>query len=274
MKTPSIAAFIYDFDGTLSPGNMQEYAFIEQLGIEPEQFWSCSERRAVEARGDNILAYMYEMVREAKHKGVKITRESFRGYGSRIEFFPGFIHWFERVNQYAKQKGVQLEHYIVSSGLREMIEGTPICRHFTKIYASGFMYDANGVADWPALAVNYTTKTQFLFRINKGELDEWDGNRINAYMAVSDRRISFRYMSYFGDGSTDIPCMRLVKEQGGYAVAVYRPGGEAKVAPLLSEKRVQFTAPADYSAGERLERLAFAMIDKWSAEMALEEAAG
>ncbi len=274
MKSPSIAAFIYDFDGTLSPGNMQEYDFIEQLGLESEQFWARSEQRARDAQGDNILAYMYEMVREAHHKELRITRESFRSYGSRIELFPGVIDWFVRVNQYALQKGVQLEHYIVSSGLREMIEGTAICAHFTKIYASGFMYDAHGVANWPALAVNYTTKTQFLFRINKGELDEWDAHRINAYMAVADRRISFRYMSYFGDGSTDIPCMKLVKEQGGYAIAVYRPGAEAKVAPLLNEKRVQFTAPANYSAGERLESLAFGMIDKWAAEMALEEAAG
>ena len=209
-----------------------------------------------------------------RSKEMCISRESFRQCGARIELFPGVLDWFHRVNRYAEQKGVVLEHYIISSGLREMLEGSPICGHFKKIYASGFMYDTNGVAFWPALAVNYTTKTQFLFRINKGELNEWDADGINAYMALADRRISFRYMTYFGDGSTDVPCMKLVKDQGGYAIAVYRPGGSEKAVPLLHHKRVQFTAPANYSEGERLEQLAFGIIDKWAAEMALDSEAG
>lgn len=247
-KRPVIA-ICYDFDGTLSPGNMQEYDFLKNLGVQPRAFWAEASKRAKEHAGDQILAYMTLMIEQARNKNVKFDKKTFLRSGAEVKLFRGVDKWFQRINAFGKKEGVVIEHYIVSSGLREMVEGTSIARYFRKIYASAFMYDQHDVAFWPILAVNYTTKTQFLFRINKGILDEWDNKKINDYTPEKDRPVPFERMIYIGDGDTDVPCMKLVKEQGGYSIAVFRPHSKIKkanVRKLLEQNRVNFVAPAEY----------------------------
>lgn len=249
-KQPVIA-ICYDFDGTLSSGNMQEHSYFPSLEITPKEFWRQSKQLAKDQDADEILAYMRLMIVKATAEtGVKITRNSFAEYGAKVSLFNGVKEWFPRINQYGKTQGAKIEHYIISSGIKEMIEGTPIRRHFKKIFASAFMYEQHEVACWPAQAVNYTTKTQFLFRINKGLLDAWDNSKINAFIAKDKRPVPFSRMIYIGDGSTDIPCMKLVKAQGGYSIAVYQPHRRKKkvsAEKLKMEDRVNFVAPADYT---------------------------
>lgn len=267
-------ALIYDFDGTLSPGNMQEYDFIPQLGKTPDEFWTAAGQLAQEQLGDPILAYMYDMLKEASYKKISIQKSAFTEYGSRVPFFEGVETWFERINQYGSELNLEVEHYIISSGLREMLEGTAIAHQFKKIYASGYMYDANGVAYWPALAVNYTAKTQYLFRINKGTLDESDFIQINQSMPKEERPIPFTRMVYFGDGLTDVPCMRLVQEYGGYSIAVFPPQGDQmskglqRATELQKQGRAVFTAPADYRDGSHTDELVKTILNKFAAEEA------
>lgn len=257
-------AICYDFDGTLSPGNMQEYDFIPALGISPKDFWDAAYRLAEKHDADTILAYMRLMLRKADAAELRITRDAFRSFGSTISFFSGVETWFKRINDYAATRKVHIDHYVISSGLREMIEGTAIAGEFKKIYASGFMYDENDVAVWPALAINYTTKTQFIFRINKGSLDVYDNTRINKFVPKDERTLPFSNMVYIGDGETDIPCFRLVKKEGGYAIAVYPPGRpDARMLSntLLKEGRANLSAPADYSPDSKIELSVKAIID-------------
>jgi hypothetical protein len=265
---------IYDFDGTLAPGNMQEHDFIPQLGLKPGQFWRQAKDEAKEHRADEILAYMHVMLKEAENKKVPVTRVAFSDFGRRVVLFQGVEDWFGRIDRFGRDNGLTIQHYIVSSGLREMIEATAIAGCFARIYASSFMYDHNGVACWPALAVNYTTKTQFLFRINKGVLDVWDDSTINEYVPKEDRPVPFTRMVYIGDGSTDVPCMKLVKSQRGYAIAVYKPGSprKAHARKLLDDDRASYIAPADYRAGKRLDLLLQAIIQKVASEVALDSA--
>lgn len=250
-------AICYDFDGTLCPRYMQEYGYIPQLGVQPKQFWKMAMELAKTQNADPILCYMFLMVREAgMQNGVELTRKSFQKHGREIGFFPGVENWFGRMNRFAKSKGVKLEHYIISSGIKEMIEGCRIGKEFKTIYASSFLYDQNGIAKWPSMAVNYTTKTQFLFRINKGCLDVWDTAGINAYQPMEQRPVPFDRMIFIGDGETDVPCMSLVKNLGGYSVAVHKTGATAKKKArlLLEEGRVNLISPADYSKGSVLDR--------------------
>lgn len=262
-------AICYDFDGTLAAGNMQEYDYIPQLNMSSKKFWEEVQQRAREQKSDEILAYMGIMIEKANADrstaGIKIKREDFTDYGKKVRFFPGVKDWFRRINNIGKTNGISIEHYIISSGIREMIEGTSIAAYFKKIYASSFMYDQNGVAYWPALALNYTTKTQFLFRINKGHLDEWDNSEINAFKPKEERPIPFTRIVYIGDGSSDIPCMRLVKDQGGHSIAVFQPRKpdlKKKAAALFAEGRVNFVAPADYTEGKDLDRQVTSVINK------------
>ena len=175
--TPFVIA--YDFDGTLASGNMQEYDFIPELGMESHEFWEKVGDLAKTQDADPILSYMQHMLHQAEIKKIPVRKSNFEDYGKKIHFFKGVEAWFARINSYAKSHNVNVEHFIISSGLREMIAGTSIAKEFTKIFASGFMYDHHDVAIWPALAVNYTTKTQYLFRINKGSLEVHDNTVIN-----------------------------------------------------------------------------------------------
>lgn len=267
-------AIIYDFDGTLSPGNMQEYDFIPAVGRRNEEFWEESSRLAEEQDGDSILAYLWRMVEEARHKRVSLKRESFVRSGGCIRLYEGVKEWFGRINAYAREKGIVIEHYINSSGIREMIEGTPIAGEFKKIYACSFFYDVDGVAQWPSVVVNYTTKTQFLFKINKGIDSISDNKRINEYVPEDRRAVPFRHMIYVGDGTTDIPCMKLVKEKGGYSIAVYNAGCRHQtesVCKLIEDDRVHFVCPADYTPGSPIDNVVRTIIDKICVEHKLSE---
>lgn len=270
MERP-IIALMYDFDRTLCTKDMQEYGFIPSLGMSPEDFWGAVGRLTDEEQMDGILAYMYMMVSMAREKQIPIRRETFLQLGQGVEFFPGVESWFGRIDQFAAQCGVQTEHYIVSSGIKEIVEGTSIAHWFKKIYACEFMYDENTI-QWPKMAVNYTAKTQFLFRINKGvlDIDSKSARELNRYTPENARRVPFRNMIYIGDGPTDVPCMKLVKNNGGQAIAVYDPEkGDGRALPLLQDDRVNFIAPADYREGKRLEKVVKTMIRKMAAENAM-----
>lgn len=254
-----IVALLYDFDRTLSTQDMQNYRFIPSLDMSPSEFWGAANDFAQENKMDGILAYMYTMIRKAKEKGVVFDRETLVKMGKNIEFFNGVPTWFERINEYGKTKGVAVEHYIISSGLREILEGCAIRDSFKEIFACEFLYDEQGEPVWPKVSVNYTNKTQFIYRINKGVLDVSDDKRLNASMPDNDKRVRFSNMIYLGDGLSDVPCMKMVKAYGGKSIAVYDPEIKeneerfAKVADLLMKDRVDFILPADYSSGSALE---------------------
>jgi 2-hydroxy-3-keto-5-methylthiopentenyl-1-phosphate phosphatase len=259
MDTKPIVAIMYDFDKTLSPRDMQEYAFIPGLGMESSIFWSKCNKLMYDKNMDQILAYMYLMLEEAKGK-MLLNRQEFNRLGRSVKLFEGVDTWFKRVNTYGKNMGVQVEHYIISSGLKEIIEGTSIAKEFERIYAAEFYYDDKNVPVWPAMAVNYTSKTQFLFRINKGVLDVTQHNKLNEFTPENKRRVPFRNMVYIGDGLTDVPCMKLVKTNGGYAIAVYEKN--KKIAcDMIKQGRVDFIAPTNYSPNSKMEQLVFKILD-------------
>lgn len=267
MENQPILALMYDFDHTLSPRDMQEYAFIPELGMEAADFWDLCQQAAKRHSMDSILAYMYVMIREARKRGMPLSRETFKRQGARVQLLDGLEDWFKRVNAYGRFLGFHVEHYILSSGLREIIEGTAIAHHFSRIYAGEFVYnEETGEPEWPAMAVNYTSKTQFIYRINKGILDVTDNARLNEHTPHDMRRVPFTNMIYLGDGPTDVPCMKLVRSRGGHAVAVYQGERSAKVNDMLIHGRVHFVAPADYRRGSELEAIVYGIFDAVAAE--------
>lgn len=259
MNTKPVAAILYDFDKTLSTKDMQEYAFIPGIGMTAEDFWKKCDVLTFGHHMDQILAYMYVMLTEARGKKL-LNRNEFTKLGQSVELFDGVTTWFDRLNAYAEKIGLQLEHYIISSGLKEIIEGTPIANYFKEIYAAEFFYDDQNVPIWPAMAVNYTSKTQFLFRINKGVLDVTDHKSLNKFTPEEKRRIPFGNMIYIGDGFTDVPCMKLVKVNGGHSVAVYSSEKET-AKEIMTQGRVDFIAPADYRENGKLEETVFTILD-------------
>ena len=267
-------ALIYDFDGTLAPGNMQEYDFIPAVGKSNKEFWSEANALAERQDADMVLTYMALMIQAAKSKNLSLRREAFQESGRRVALFAGVREWFERINRYGAERGIRILHYINSSGLKEIIEGTEIAHEFRKIYACSFLYDVDGIAYWPAVAVNYTNKTQFIFKINKGVESVADAKLVNRYIPEDERPVPFRHMIYIGDGTTDIPCMRLVKNYGGHSIAVYNPdqkGGHKELAPLIHDNRVNHVCPADYTANAELDRLVKTIIDKMDVDDQLEK---
>ncbi|WP_161999778.1 HAD family hydrolase [Enterococcus asini] len=259
MKKP-IIAFMYDFDRTLCTRDMQEYSFIPELGVDAATFWQQVAHLAETEHMDHIISYLYHMIKSANAKGLPLRREDFVALGKDVELFPGVTTWFKRMNDLGAELGLEIEHYIISSGLTEIIEGTPIHEEFKKIYACEFHYDEAGNADWPALTVNYTNKTQFLFRINKGVLPMNDDEALNEFLEDRDRRIPFRNMIYIGDGLTDVPCMKLVKVNGGQSIAVYE--NKERVVDLLTDRRVDFITPANYEAGSELDEICQTILRK------------
>jgi hypothetical protein len=255
-----LAVFAYDFDGTLAPGNMQEHAFIpDELGMEHATFWAEAGKLAREQRGDGILAYMHLMLAKARERDLELSLESWRRRGASLPLFPGVEDWFARQNARADALGLDLRHFIISSGNRELIEGSPIAKWFERIYASAFMFDEKQDAMGIALAINYTSKTQYLFRINKWTLDEWDNETINAVQADRDRPVPFDRIAFFGDGLTDIPVMRVMTDHRGHPVAVYDPDTpitEAAADKLLKDGRARLAAGGDYREGSHLDTLA------------------
>ena len=253
-KNQSVIALMYDFDKTLCTKDMQEYTFIPNVGLTAREFWDEATLLAKTKKMDSILAYMHVMLEKAHIAKTGIRRSDFVEMGKDLKFFPGVEGWFSRMNALGNELGIGIEHYIISSGLREIIEGSGIFNEFREVFACEYLYDENDVACWPKNVVNYTTKTQFLFRINKGVDDLSDDVSVNRYVPEENRRIPFRNMIYIGDGLTDVPCMRLVRLLGGYSVAVYRKGKQKLVEDLLSDGRVNFIEPADYSEGSRLDK--------------------
>lgn len=273
MRKP-IVAIVYDFDGTLSPGNMQEFGFIQAVGSTPEVFWTMSDNIAKGQDASNVLAYMKLMYDEARAKGIHLRQESFRAFGKDVQLFDGVKEWFALVNAYGRSQGVKVEHYINSSGLKEIVEGTCIAGEFKHIFAGSFIYDAAGEAEWPGIAVDSTNKTQFLFKINKGIFSARDNKKLNSSIAEDKKRVPFPNMIYFGDGETDVPCMKIVGMFGGHPVAVYQEGNEAKkrlAAKLKRQGRVKYTVPANYTASSPAFKLVCAIIDKIKADTALQE---
>lgn len=266
-----LAVFAYDFDGTLAPGNMQEHAFIpDELGMSHDDFWLEARELAVCQRGDPILAYMHLMLDKARERGIELSRDAWVRRGANLPLFPGVEGWFERQSERAEALGLDLRHFIISSGNRELIEGSPIAHYFERIYASAFLFDARDDAIGAALAVNYTSKTQYLFRINKWTLEEWDDEAINKVVAKTERAVPFDRMAFFGDGMTDIPCMRLITDQGGAAVAVFNPRIErsrAAAKRLLDDGRARHSAVADYSQGSDLDLMAHELLRDMAARV-------
>lgn len=268
-----VLAICYDFDKTLSPDDMQAQGFIQSLNVDVNEFWQESNTLAKEHDMDNNLAYMYMMATKSYGKQF-LTKEVLADYGSKVALYNGVSTWFERIRQFGLKQGVQIEHYIISSGLKEMIEGTEMAKNgaFKKIYASAFMFDDKGVAVWPAQAINYTNKTQFLFRIQKGVLDINDPG-VNDYIRPEEQRVPFRNMIYIGDSDTDIPCMSLVNINGGHSIGVYDPDrkNKDKVYKMMQHHRIRYYASADYTDGSDLDTVVKQIIQKTAAYEALEQ---
>ena len=259
-----IVAFLYDFDKTLCTTDMQDYAFIPSLGMTPKEFWAEANGFGRGNRIDGILAYMYTMIREAEKRNRPFTREDLVEKGRSIVLFPGVEDWFRRINAFGEAQGVQVEHYIISSGLREIIEGSSISGEFKEIYASEFYYDGEGRPVWPKLTVNFTAKTQFVYRINKGVLDVSDDKTLNDSMPDDSKRVPFTNMVYMGDGLSDVPCMKMMRAYGGQAIAVYQESNRMGVEDLLAKGRVDFIFPADYSEDTALDLTVKNIIRKMS----------
>ena len=248
-----IIALLYDFDKTLCTQDMQNYAFIPSLGMDPDAFWKEANTFGWQQEMDGILAYMYTMLRKRNELGIPLTRESLVEKGRSIELFPGVKEWFGRINAFGESLGVEIEHYVLSSGLKEIIEGSGISHEFKMVYASEFYYDETGTPVWPKLDVNFTAKTQFVYRINKGVLAVSNDKDLNASMPDDSKRIPFTNMIYVGDGLSDVPCMKMMRAYGGQAIAVYQAGNRLGVEELLSRGRVDFIFPADYREGTALD---------------------
>ena len=246
-----IIALMYDFDRTLCTRDMQEFSFIPSLGMDSGAFWDFTNVLGTREHMDSILAYMYAMMRISADKGKPLRREQLVRMGESVEFFDGVREWFGRINRFGEECGADIEHYVISSGMKEIIEGTSIAKEFKSIFACEFLYDEKGSAVWPKTDVNYTNKTQFVYRINKGVLDVANDIDLNRSMPDDSKRVPFCNMLYIGDGLSDVPCMKMMKAYGGYSIAVYQD--RRKVEALLDRNRVDFIYPADYREGSGLD---------------------
>lgn len=263
------AAIVYDFDGTLSPGHMQDKGLLQKLGVtDIEAFWREVGRRKQERDADEVLTYLAQILAQARRAGVPLTHALLRACGERLDYFEGVLGWFDQINAFAARAGLALEHYVVSAGNAEIIEGCAIAARFKRVFACKYQFDESGHAVWPDVAVNYTTKTQFLFRINKGIDNNWNSDDINAWMPEADRPIPFRRMIFIGDGDTDIPSFRMMTEHGGAAIAVFDPEEwenakhREKAHKLIAESRVNFVAPADYRDDSQLAVVVRGLLDR------------
>lgn len=245
MSNLPIIAIMYDFDRTLCTKDMQEYSFIPSLGMTGSEFWQYSNELGQKEHMDSILAYMYAMVKISKDKNIPLLREKLVEMGKNVELFDGVEGWFKRITDFGLENGMQVEHYVISSGMKEIIEGTSISQYFKSIFACEFLYDEKGNGVWPKTDVNYTNKTQFVYRINKGVLDIANDVDLNRSMPEDNKRVPFCNMIYIGDGLSDVPCMKMMKAYGGYSIAVYQ-NKDSKVEDLLKKDRVDFIYPADY----------------------------
>ena len=255
-------AIMYDFDKTLSTTDMQNYAFIPALGMTPDEFWGATGEFSKKTGCERILSYMWMMIKLSKEKGIQCTQKWLNSLGKEVRYYPGVETWFKRINEYGKSKGVRVEHYLVSSGTKEIIDGTSIAKEFKKIYGCEFYYDPETkLPVWPKFAINYTQKTQYFFRISKGITNKTDDSVNNKTVS---RRIPYENMVYLGDGMTDVPCMVLVKQNNGNAIAIYNKKEQGNVSSLLRGGRVNFACLADYSENSDLDKTMKLIIDKIS----------
>lgn len=260
----TIVAIIYDFDNTLSTKDMQEFTFIPSLGITADEFWTQCDKTSHEYSMDHILAYMYLMAKMSKQSGVPLSADKLREMGKGVEFFDGVKEWFARINNFGASLGLEVRHYIISCGLKPMIEGCDIAHEFYNIFACDYVYDQNGEPVWPSVAINYTSKTQFLYRINKGVEDVGEHKRLNMYMPKNQRVVPFCNMIYVGDGLTDVPSMKLARQRGGYAIGVYRNPEDASY--LVDEERVDFYVKSDYTENSQMDEAMKAILQKICAQ--------
>lgn len=252
MNKKPIVAILYDFDSTLARSDMQNFSFIPSLGMTPDEFWSKTSEFSKKTQTERTLSYLYMMTVIAKEKGISMTKEWLCSQGANIKFFQGVEEWFSRVNAIGDSLGLKIEHYLISSGNKEIVEGCAIAKEFKEIYACEFLFDEKtGEPLWPKLAINYTQKTQYFFRIAKGAYDANDDQGVNE--KSSEKRIAYRNIIYIGDGMTDIPAMILAKNNGGKSIAVYPRGKKDKVQSLFEEGRVNYICPADYREGKELD---------------------
>ena len=261
-KKQPIVAILYDFDKTLATDDMQNFGFIPALGMTSDEFWGSTGELAQTTGMEKILSYMYMMIEKCKEKDIPLTKEYLNKLGKDVKFYEGVSGWFKRINAYGEELGVKVEHYILSSGTKEIIEGTAIAKEFKEIYACEFLFDNEGIATWPKIAINYTSKTQFVFRVSKGALNSHDDVGVNT--RTNARRVPFRNMIYIGDGLMDIPCMTLVKEKGGKSIAIYPKGKKDKVYPLFEEERVNYICRGDYSVNSDLDKIVKLIISQVS----------
>ena len=254
-----IVAIMYDFDKTLSTTDMQNYTFIPNLGMTPEEFWGETGKLSQKYEVERILSYMYCMIKFAKEKGIKMTKEYLRECGKEIKFYPGVTTWFKRINDYALEKGIIVEHYLVSSGTKEIVEGCSIYDEFKQVYGCEFLYDDNGEACWPKMAINFTQKTQFFFRVAKGAIKATDDAGVNE--KSTDHRVEYKNIIYVGDGMTDIPSMTLVKKNGGHSIAIHPKDDKEIVQQIYEDNRCDFIVEADYSANGEMDKVVKMLID-------------
>ena len=253
MKKP-IIAIIYDFDRTLATEDLQNFGFIPALGLTPDEFWSQTNDLSNKFGIEKILAYMYKMMIEAKKKNIKMTPSYLKELGKKVQFFPGLLQWFSRINAFGHEQGVQIEHYIITSGTKEIIEGTAIANEFKAIFGCEFLFDPISEEPiWPKIAINYTMKTQYFFRIAKGIFNQSDDQKVNE--RLKEKRIRYRNIIYVGDGLTDVPAMLLAKQNGGKSIAVYAKGEQEKAAVLVHDDRVNFICEADYRLNSMLDKV-------------------
>jgi 2-hydroxy-3-keto-5-methylthiopentenyl-1-phosphate phosphatase len=262
-------AIIYDFDGTLAKGNLPEHGLLPELGINKEKFWEEVKCMTKETDSDEVAVYMYLLAKKAAEGGIQLTKDLLNRYGKGdIPFFDGVISWFSRISDEFKNENYEVNHYIVSSGLQEIIEATGVAGHIKKIFASKYLYGDDGVVFAPGVAINYTTKTQYLFRINKGILNNYDNVSLNTWIPMNKRPVPFSKMIYIGDGDTDIPAMKMVRTQGGVSIGVFDPekwkdaSAQKRIYKLISEDRVHYVAPADYTDGSQLDILIKGVLDR------------
>jgi hypothetical protein len=248
----NIIGIVYDFDGTLSPNNMQEDTIFRAYGIDKDELWAKADRLVKEKGYERTLAYLKLLIHDAAFREKPLQREDLKALACQIEYYPGVKDYFANFSKFlqtipeVEKWGIQVEHYVVSSGMKEILEGANIYQYFKRVYACEYDYDEKGPV-FPKLVINDTNKTQFLFRIVKGKLDL--NEDVNSHMPDSERRIPFRNLIYIGDSFTDIPSMTVIQRYGGSAIAVFNPHFPvpSKVMDMIQEGRADHFAPADYS---------------------------